>query len=91
MQPTVTVFVAKHCGACHDYMPKFKAVAGHFRRFVNVQVVETSSPRGAAYANRMGIRGTPTTIVQTARGTSIRRVGALRTPDIARLFESAVR
>lgn len=91
MQPTVTVFVAKHCGACHDYMPKFKAAANRFRRFVNVQVVETSGQRGAAYANRMGIRGTPTTIVQTVRGTTIRRVGSLHMPDVVRLFESALR
>lgn len=91
MQPTVTVFVAKHCGACHAYMPKFKAVANRYRRFVNVQVVEVSGPRGSVYANRMGIRGTPTTLVQSRRGTHVRRVGALDVPEIQRLFDSAVR
>jgi hypothetical protein len=90
MTPTVTVFIARGCGACTAYKPGFMAAAAPFRRRVRVLVVETTTPAGAKLASIEGIRATPTTIVKTRRGTTIRRVGALDAAGVRRLFEAAV-
>jgi thiol-disulfide isomerase/thioredoxin len=90
MRPTVTVFVARGCGACHAFVPVLRRMARHYPQ-VQVHIVEISGGRGATYAQHERIRGTPTTIVHTARGTTVRRVGALPANDIQRLFETAVR
>ncbi len=88
--PTVTVFVARGCGACTAYKPEFMRAAAPFRRHVRVVVIETSTPAGTKAAIAARISGTPTTIVQTRRGTTIRRVGALPAAAVTQLFRSAV-
>jgi hypothetical protein len=90
MTPTVTVFVARGCGACDAYKAPFMAAAAPFRRRVRVLVVETTSAAGAKLAAIEGIRATPTTIVKTRRGTTLRRVGALDARGVHQLFVAAV-
>jgi hypothetical protein len=90
MTPTVTVFIARGCGACTLYKPGFMQAAAPFRRQVRVRVIETTTAEGAQLAARAGIRATPTTIVQTRRGTTFRRVGALDAAGVRKLFEAAV-
>lgn len=92
MQPIIVVFVAQGCGACHAYEPIFRKVAAANRRSgARVHVVEISSKRGTALANKFGVRATPTTLARTAHGTTLRRIGALDEAGVQRLFDQATR
>lgn len=90
MTPSVTVFVARGCGACTVYKAAFMPVARAYARRVRIFVIETTTRQGAQAATRARISATPTTIVQTRRGTTYRRVGALDAAGVRRLFESAI-
>lgn len=91
--PAVLVFVMTGCPACHEFVPRLKAVSAPLRaQGVPVQVVDiTKDPRGAQLANQLGVKATPTTIVRSRRGQHRRRVGALADPDLVRLLASAAR
>jgi hypothetical protein len=91
MTPSVTVFVARGCGACTVYKAAFAPVARAYARRVRVFVIETTTREGANAATRARINATPTTLVQTRRGTHYRRVGALDAAGVRQLFESALR
>lgn len=90
MTPSVTVFVARGCGACTVYKREFAPIARRYAGRVRVLVIETTTRQGAHAAMKAKISATPTTIVHTRRGTNYRRIGALQAAAVEQLFQSAL-
>lgn len=84
----IAVFIMQGCGACHDYLPRFTQIARGYPS-LQARVFDVSTAQGNDVANRLGVRATPTTIVDYQDGRMLRRVGALDNADITRLFERA--
>ena len=84
------MFVQQGCGACHDYMPKFeRAQQRHPGVTVGVYDISLNDPRVQHFAEVMGVRATPTTIVQTSNGAHKRYVGSLPAAQIHEVLASA--
>jgi thioredoxin-like negative regulator of GroEL len=88
--PAVFVFIQKGCAACHDYMPKLeRARARHLDVTVGVYDLAANDARVQHFAEALGVRATPTTVVQTSNGTHHRHVGSLPVAQIDQLLRSA--
>jgi thiol-disulfide isomerase/thioredoxin len=87
-RPAVFMFVARGCPACHSYTPVFKQAARGFPHPVGVYDVATGG-HAAAFANRMKIRATPTTIVMDSHGRMHRREGAIDAGAVRALLARA--
>jgi hypothetical protein len=88
--PAVFVFIQQGCGACHDYMPKFeRARFRHPNVTVGVYDLASNDARIQHFAETLGVRATPTTIVQTSGGTHHRHVGSLPMAQIEQLLGQA--
>ena len=88
MGPGVLVFVMSGCPACHDYTPRFKRLAAAYEaKGMPVRVLDiTKDKRAAALADSMRVKATPTTVVHTRGGKTLRRIGSLPDPEIAKLL-----
>ena len=90
--PAVFVFIQEGCGACHDYMPKFERVAAEFPKDqppVGRYDLASPDPRVQHFAEKLGIKATPTTVVMTSQGTFQRHVGSLPVAQIRALMAAA--
>jgi len=88
----IFVFGQHGCPACSEYIPRFKRIAGPFRRQLPIGVYDIARDGRHALqlANDMRIRATPTTVV--LRGNAVRSfVGALPDAQVRALLESATR
>lgn len=86
MKRGVLVFVMKGCGACHEYMPRFKRLAAPYHaRGLPVGVFDVTTPKGARLANAYKVKATPTTVAVAGDNTHV-RVGAVDDRAIAGLL-----
>ena len=91
--PAVFVFIAEGCGACHDYMPKFERYAAAAKAAgapfpIGVYDLAQENPRVQEFAEKLGVRATPTTIVVTSDGKLHRHVGSLPVAQIKSVLSS---
>lgn len=88
-RPEILCIVQRGCGACEEYVPRLrKALKGSG---VKLTVHDLARDRNARrVAEQYSIRVTPTTLLETKRGTLIRRVGGLDKPEIDDLIRLAV-
>jgi thioredoxin-like negative regulator of GroEL len=88
--PAVFVFIQQGCAACHDYMPKFeRARSRHPSVTVGVYDLATNDARVQHFAEVLGVRATPTTVVQTSGGAHHKHVGSLPMAQIEQVLASA--
>lgn len=85
----ILVFAMKDCPACHEYMPRFQAVAGQFAGRVPYQILDANDPKAQQLADRFEIMATPTTMVLRRPTGAIKAEGALSDQDILHLFNIA--
>ena len=80
----VFVFVAHGCGACHEYLPRFRRLAqaaGAPGRVYDI----AKDQHGAAFADKLGVKATPTTVVM--RDGKIKSiVGGVSNAEISKLL-----
>lgn len=89
--PAVFVFAMEGCGACEEYLPRFKQIAGPYRRALPIGIYDVSKGgKPAQFGDKLGVRATPTTIVMDRRGHFHRAVGALADRAIKQLLDRAV-
>ncbi len=89
-QPAVFVFAMHGCGACEEYLPRFKQLAGPYRREVPIGIYDVSrGGREAAFGDKLGVRATPTTVVLDRRGKLHRVIGAITNRAIKELLDRA--
>lgn len=88
--PAVLVFVMRNCGACSEYMPRFLRIVRPFhQKGLGVQIIDVGGDkRSSAFADRLKIKATPTTIVMGRRGP-VRREGAITNTEIKKILEQA--
>lgn len=87
--PAIFVFIQAGCGACHDYMPRFERVKARYPNVVvGVYDIAQNNAKVQHFAEALGVRATPTTVVQTAAGAHRRYVGSLPVDQIGQLFAS---
>ncbi len=90
-QPAVFVFAMHGCGACEEYLPRFKQLAGPYRQAVPIGIYDVSrGGREAAFGDKLGVRATPTTVVLDRRGKLHRVIGAITDRAIKQLLDRAV-
>ena len=90
--PAVFVFIQEGCSACHDYMPKFEHASEPFRARnlpIGVYDLASSDAQIQHFAQALGVRATPTTVVQTSAGTHRSYVGSLPVAQIREVLASA--
>lgn len=89
----VFVFGQMGCPACATYIPRFKRIAGPYRKRLQIGVYDLARDGQSAneFASRLGIRATPTTVVMNRRGGLHKQVGALGDAQIVQLLDSAAR
>ena len=87
-RPVIAVFVAQGCPACHEYLPRAtKALKG-----IPFTVVDfAGGPAAEALGSKYKINATPTTIIQTAGGRVIRKIGAISDADLGALRAEALK
>lgn len=85
----VFVFGQAGCSHCTTYIPRFKRVAASYRnRFpIGIYDLARDGQRANDFANKLGIRGTPTTVVMTRRGGLVKHTGVLDESAIKKLLE----
>lgn len=90
-QPAVFVFAMHGCGACEEYLPRFKQLAGPYRSVMPIGIYDVAKDRKAAQlSDKLGVKATPTTIVM--KGGRLRQfVGALGNAAINQLLREATR
>ncbi len=80
--------VQRGCGACHEFVPRLRAAL----RGTGIKLTVHDMARSRE-AYKLGehyrVRATPTTLVQTPRGTLLRRVGNIGDAELARFIRSA--
>lgn len=88
--PAVFVFIQEGCPACTDYEPKFERIAAEHRGVVVGRYdLAMPDPRVQEFAEKLGVKATPTTVVMTSHGTFQRHVGSLPVAQIRALFAAA--
>jgi protein-disulfide isomerase len=87
-KPGIICIVQRGCPACHEFVPRLrKAVRG---TGVAVEVLDVArGQRAMKIAEHYNVRGTPTTLISTTRGTLIRRVGGIDDAELGRLIRRA--
>lgn len=90
-KPAVFVFALQGCGACEDYVPRFKQLAGPYRTEIPIGIYDVGDGRGAEFGTKMGVRATPTTVVMDRAGRLHRAVGAIGNAAIKALLDRALR
>lgn len=78
------------CGACEDYVPRFQQLAGPYRRDMAIGVYDLAKGgRDAMFADKLGVRATPTTVVMNRHGRFRRVVGSIADSAIRALLNNA--
>jgi thioredoxin-like negative regulator of GroEL len=57
----IAVWVMPGCGACEEYLPRFRQVAGRYSRCIPSVIIDATKNEEAANAFR--VKATPTTMV----------------------------
>jgi hypothetical protein len=80
------------CPACTEFLPRFGRISAPLRaRGLPVHVGDiTKRGPAQAWAERLKVEATPTTVVLRSDGKSYRRVGAVSDAEIAKLLAAAV-
>lgn len=79
------------CGACEQYLPRFKQIAGPYRQALPIGIYDVSKGgKAAAFGDKLGVRATPTTIMMDRRGKFHRVVGAIADRAIKQLLDRAI-
>lgn len=86
----VVVFHSDTCTYCHEYLPRFRAVASKYRGRLPIKSVKLVA-KNAALLDRYKIEGLPTTaILAGADEKLIKKVeGAITDAEIVKIFEKA--
>jgi len=86
----VVVFHSDDCHFCHEYLPRFRAVAAKYRGRLPIKSVKVVA-RNIALLDRYKIEGLPTTaILEGADEKLVKKIeGAITNAEIVKLFEKA--
>lgn len=87
----VVCVVMQGCGACHEFLPRFRRVAAKYARCVPSMIVNASDPKQAPLADRFNVRVTPTTLILRRPVGQIRLEGAVSNAELERAFMLAAR
>lgn len=86
--PAVIVFVQKECGACHEFMPRFKAVAMPFKKcgikLFAPDIGNANDKKAMLAADYYKIEATPTMIVVSKRGRIKKFEGGIDDSEIVK-------
>jgi thioredoxin-like negative regulator of GroEL len=86
----VFVFAMHGCAACDEYMPRFKQLAGAHRSRIPIGIYDLAKGGAdAAFANKLGVQATPTTVVMDTRGRLHKFVGNVGNAVIRQLLQRA--
>lgn len=90
---SVLVLIMDGCPACHEYMPRFGALAAPYRaQGMPVSIIDLNTDQKAqALANRLKINATPTTVVIGAKGAKVVAEGAVGNKQITKLLRDAAK
>lgn len=89
-KPAVFVFAMHGCGACEEYLPRFKQVASPYRGALPIGIYNVQDRHGGSLGDKLGVRATPTTIVMDKHGRLKHIVGAIGNAAIKELLKQAV-
>jgi len=87
----VIVFHQPGCGACDEYLPRFKRIAARYASCIPVVILDCTDERFVALADRFKIRNTPTTLAVRKPSGAIRIDGSAPDAEIEQLFVAATR
>ena len=86
--PAVIVFIQAQCGACHEFMPRFKRVAEPYKRCgIRLYAPDIGNPKdkkAMAAADHYKIEATPTMLVISKAGRVKKIEGAVDDADIVK-------
>jgi thiol-disulfide isomerase/thioredoxin len=90
---SVLVLIMDGCPACHDYMPRFGALAAPYRaKGMPVSILDLNADSKAQLlADRLKVEATPTTITIGPRGARKVAEGAVGNKEIAKLLRDAAK
>lgn len=87
----VVVFHADGCHFCHQYLPRFRRVAGKYKGQVAIKSANLSRAENAKVADRYKIEGVPATcILDGSEKLLHKEEGDLDEKGIEALFKKAV-
>lgn len=86
MNCVLVVFYMNDCPACHEYLPRFRAIAA---RHPNVQTYLLETEKYAAEADKYGIQGVPVTLALRKPAGMIKVEGGIPDDQIEWFFRVA--
>lgn len=87
----VVVFHSDECHFCHEYLPRFRAVAAKYRGRLPIKSVKLV-PKNLALLDRYKIEGLPTTAILDGANDEklVKKLeGAITDAELVKLFEKA--
>jgi thioredoxin-like negative regulator of GroEL len=87
----VVVFVQANCGHCHEYVPRFLAVARRYQHCLTMLVLDADRPEFGAIANHFEIDGTPTTVALFKPTGNVGAGGNVSDAEIEQVLQAALR
>lgn len=87
----VAVVAMEGCGACEEYLPRFKQIAKKYEHCLPIIVLDAAKPEHGAIADRYRVYETPTTLILRKPIGLVRFVGGLPDNEIERVFLIAMR
>lgn len=88
----IVVFHMRGCGPCHEYLPRFRAVAIRYKGQLAIRAIDLAKSRKDFQdaAIKFKIEGTPTTLLLDDDDKVVQKqVGAITNTEIAKLFRRA--
>lgn len=91
--PFVIVFVQAHCPACHEFLPRFKAIAAPYQHCGMQMFVPDVSRQwdhsAQESANQFEIKATPTMVVVSRSGAVKKLEGSVSDARIAKALAAS--
>ena len=87
----VVVFAMKGCGACEEFLPRFRRIAAKYRRCVPVMHFDAAAPGHQAVADHYGVTHTPTVVLVRRPQGKLQWNGGLDDHEIENIFAIAAR
>lgn len=87
----IVIFAQPGCGACEDYLPRFKALAAPYESCLPVVVLDVNDQKFAWLADRHKVEYTPTTLVLRKPRGAIKIDGSVDDGKIQEILHTAVK
>lgn len=90
--PAVFLFVLKGCGACEEFLPRFRRVSQPYEQHLPIGVYDMAqSQRAEQFGTKLGVNATPTMVLLDRYGRIRRSVGAVDDASIVRALSGLLR